>query len=764
MRIYFLLINVVTVLLLITGIIQQTKKSTLPESTLIALFSTDSTFTLNNKPITSRSEIEVLCDGVPIDSAVSISRTLNPNSVEYVKTISYYSGVEFILLIICVIVFYVLGILVYILRPTDPAAWMFFIVMIVFSVLIGTSSGGVYDLPLAVIVLLQFSFHCSYVLAPVVLLHFVTVFPFHQPLVFGRKLLYFLYATAVVIGVTMTYLYIAVTEHQNLWMSTYLTLFQIVRFMFGVLIVASVVLMLRCLRKSENSADRNKVLWMLYGITVGPVSFLLLTIIPVYFNKYVVFAESTFRLDDSLQLLLFIAAPIMFAIAIVRYKMFTIELIVNRSVVYVGVSGLLLLIYTTLVAILTSIAHVNEQQLLFFVIPLIIILNVLLFLPAKGVIQRFVDTKFFRVQYDFRKAYTGILSKLQNALGKEEVAEIVCKEVHALLKPEIVVFFEIDQQSVAIALSVQTQVAISNISEPFSSPPYEATYSLLSEQGTLYGYLCVGKKRSGQQYNDEDIDMLVNISNQSAGLLERFSLQENIVLQRAESQRLTELNELKSYFVSGVTHELKTPLTSIKMFSEMLLQQSTSEKSTKYLSIINGETERLTRLINNVLDYSKIERGVMEYHKTDCDVNKVVRSVTELMKYQIEMNGCSLVLMLSENNPHIYADPDGLTEVLINLISNAIKYSADEKYIAVLTTQHESSVEICVSDKGVGIPADKVTEIFKPFYRLKDMQTARVGGAGLGLPLVKHYVDAHNGTIAVHSKVGKGTEVIITFE
>ena len=200
------------------------------------------------------------------------------------------------------------------------------------------------------------------------------------------------------------------------------------------------------------------------------------------------------------------------------------------------------------------------------------------------------------------------------------------------------------------------------------------------------------------------------------------------------------------------------------MFSEMLLQQSTSEKSTKYLSIINGETERLTRLINNVLDYSKIERGVMEYHKTDCDVNKVVRSVTELMKYQIEMNGCSLVLMLSENNPHIYADPDGLTEVLINLISNAIKYSADEKYIAVLTTQHESSVEICVSDKGVGIPADKVTEIFKPFYRLKDMQTARVGGAGLGLPLVKHYVDAHNGTIAVHSKVGKGTEVIITFE
>jgi signal transduction histidine kinase len=399
------------------------------------------------------------------------------------------------------------------------------------------------------------------------------------------------------------------------------------------------------------------------------------------------------------------------------------------------------------------------------IIPVIVIVNALLFAPARGLVQRFVDRTFFRVQYHYRNTQRILLSRISECLSVQQLADTVVHLIEELLHPECLVFVLLsDEGSLHVLASRGRSVNTLTIDQIYDPSVFVAAYSLLGENGRSLGYLCCAQKKSGQRYTEEDIDLLVSVSTQSGAMLERFSLQEKIVLEQMESARLTELNELKSYFVSGVTHELKTPLTSIRMFAEMLQSQVSGEKAHKYLNIIQGESERLTRLINNVLDYSKIERGVKDYHTSVFDINEVVSNVVELMRYQIDINGFEFQVDLCRDDLFIKADRDALMEVIINLLSNALKYSAENKFIRIQTSGQKNSCTLSVEDHGIGIPADHLTDIFKPFIRLNDIHSARAGGAGLGLALVRHFADAHQAQIEVQSEVGKGTRINIMLQ
>jgi two-component system phosphate regulon sensor histidine kinase PhoR len=230
-------------------------------------------------------------------------------------------------------------------------------------------------------------------------------------------------------------------------------------------------------------------------------------------------------------------------------------------------------------------------------------------------------------------------------------------------------------------------------------------------------------------------------------------------------RREMQLARLKSDFVSNVSHELRTPLALIRLYAETLEMDrvKSDEKRQEYYRIINQESKRLTRLINNILNFSRIDSGQKEYKFSAVDINQVTKSVLEMYSYHIEQEGFVLNTELDKQIPLVLADPESVSEALINLIDNAVKYSQDEKEIAVRTGLSDGSVFLEVQDKGIGIDQKHQEVIFDKFYRISSALVHDTKGSGLGLSLIKHIMKSHGGNIRVQSEVGKGSTFRLLF-
>lgn len=223
------------------------------------------------------------------------------------------------------------------------------------------------------------------------------------------------------------------------------------------------------------------------------------------------------------------------------------------------------------------------------------------------------------------------------------------------------------------------------------------------------------------------------------------------------------LAKLKSDFVSNVSHELRTPLALIRLYAETLElgRISTAGKHQEYYEIIRKESERLTSLINNILDFSRIEAGKKEYSFRETDVADLVRSTLESYRFEIEQNGFQFEQKIDNNLPPMRVDREAIARSLLNLVNNAVKYSAGRKYLGVHLYRRDGNVNLEVVDHGIGIPAKEQLKIFEKFYRVGDPLVHNTKGSGLGLSLVRHIVQAHGGQVAVESEPGHGSKFII---
>jgi signal transduction histidine kinase len=224
------------------------------------------------------------------------------------------------------------------------------------------------------------------------------------------------------------------------------------------------------------------------------------------------------------------------------------------------------------------------------------------------------------------------------------------------------------------------------------------------------------------------------------------------------------LAKLKSDFVSNVSHELRTPLALIRLYAETLElgRLSNPGKRQEYYEIIRKESERLTSLINNILDFSRIESGKKEYSFRETDVADLVRSTLESYRFEIEQNGFQFEQKIDSDLPQVCVDREAIARSLLNLVNNAVKYSATEKYLGVNLYRHNSDLNLEVIDHGIGIPTKEQPKIFEKFYRVCDPLVHDTKGSGLGLSLVRHIVQAHGGEVAVESEPGQGSKFIIT--
>ena len=230
-----------------------------------------------------------------------------------------------------------------------------------------------------------------------------------------------------------------------------------------------------------------------------------------------------------------------------------------------------------------------------------------------------------------------------------------------------------------------------------------------------------------------------------------------VFLLMRDVSRETRTNKLRSDFVSSVSHELKTPITLIRLYSETLLRHAAigAEERADFHRIIVRESERLTRLIDQVLTFSRVERGDQTYKLETGDVAPVIHGIVEDYREFLERSGFSLTCVMAESSPPVRFDAMALSQAVVNLLDNAVKYSGLSKDIAVKLDVSGPNVTFEVEDHGLGIPAAEQQKIFERFYRLPN--GSGKGGYGLGLFMVRHVMQAHGGRAEVESEPGRGS-------
>jgi|GEM_PF-5760388 len=229
---------------------------------------------------------------------------------------------------------------------------------------------------------------------------------------------------------------------------------------------------------------------------------------------------------------------------------------------------------------------------------------------------------------------------------------------------------------------------------------------------------------------------------------------------------LAELDRLKSEFVNTVSHELRTPLTSIMGYLSLVLAETVGpleEQQREFLNVVSRNTNRLANLINDLLDIQRIESGRMPVHLSPTSLSQVVGQVAETFRVQAEQKGLSFTVNLPETEePLIQADPDRLTQIVSNLVSNAVKYTK-EGGVTVTVSATDDRVELAVADTGIGISPSDQKRIFEKFYRAEHPYVREVGGTGLGLPIVRTMVEEHGGELKLESEPGRGSRFVVTF-
>ena len=665
---------------------------------------------------------------------------------------------------------FLVGLGVFILRAEDRRARLLFWLCMAFSsaVMISGEWYGVQGRALHLMPGVLFFF--AYALTPVILLRFVLTFTARERLPGGPLL----WIVSLLFGGFFSAVLVTALLSPSIQIFRQKTLFIFFRLFFGAVCIAAIVILFLAFRAAPSRERRDQIRWVLCGMIVGLGPFMLFYSLPLVAGLRPPLSEDTASA-------FFVIMPLALAFAILKYKLLDINVIINRSVVYSLMTMVTVGVYLASIEGLKGLFSAGSGAGRKWIPVGAAFIAALAFAPARSRIQLVVDRAFFRKSYDYRRAVLGFTTAAEKVHTAPDLLTLFSATLDEALPVEKVGAFVpapgVGVPGIALRSGLDYDAVASLLTAPAGPdgplPPaelkrlgFESALPLpLGDDGPS-GWIFVGPKRSGLKLTDEDWELLRTLAAEMAASLCRIRLQEEVIYERASREKLEELGRLKTEFISSVSHELRTPMTSLQAISELLNSGKADETSLRkhLIGLMAGECSRLGRYLHNVLDFGHIEQDAMRYDIRPTDLGPVVAGVVEVVRSAAAEEDLDLEAKVPAGSVTVEADPDAVRQALLNLVDNAIKYSAGRKHITVrLAPTSAGGAEISVSDRGIGISPEDRERIFEAFYRAPEAVRQDPRGVGLGLKIVKHIMDAHGGEIAVSGAPGRGTTFTLKF-
>lgn len=785
-----ILLHAVIVLNIFTSTSQMLRKATPPfdffntPNGLEALLADSNRVTflsLNGVRVTNTETVEVICDmyeaGDVVNAGFAASDRIFTKEVSLTR---FYPAYHVWFQVVIAGIFMLVGSYVLYKQPKEIASFIFYLSCIGTATIVTMTWGTAKTVPVWLGETNRALFHLAYVIVPVLFVHFSMVYPVNKE----RKLKYLLivlYLLAVLFFSINFASWLLVrnslTAEDTL---VYVKMFDHSRLFILAMVILAIGIFIHSYVKTGRIEDRKRLLWLLSGFLIGPLGFVTLWVIPQALTGEGLVSES---FVSSLML----AIPVTFTISIVKYHFLDIDLIINRSLVYIIV---ILFFGTVYFALLIGLSILISENLELKTAAFVIVIFSLVFHPLRNRVQSEVDRLFFRVRYNFKESLVAFQKLSLPGFTDRQIAghlasslltniplgRLLISEYESSVKDKDLYFSSGDEVRLPDKLvvenmvysrrgSIESRIDHELLPEEIEDLDLTVLISLPLTPGRQL-VLALGDKRSGFQFSGNDIEFISAMAKSSADAISAIKLREDLVRKEMEKGRLEELNKQKSLFVSSVSHDLKTPLTSINLLAQQMKrkQDIPEEKKSEYLDVIIGETERLTRLIDNVLDFSRIERGISGHILQLTDLKEVIRKVLGLMEYQLKSENFTMNTSITEDTTVINGNSDALVECLINLLTNSIKFSGKSKSAELTLERSGGEAIITIIDKGIGMKREEKDKLFTPYFRSETSIKKRIPGTGLGLSIVKNIVDSHEGRIGVESAPGEGTTFKLYFK
>lgn len=627
-------------------------------------------------------------------------------------------------------------------------------------------------------------YYIFYPLAPAFLLHFSLYFSKREI----RLWRLVIYIPALVFVGILEWLFLnaglksSIDTHR-----VYQTVFGIHRFYQVIYVFLAVSFLVVSLRKADLEEEKAQIKWIFYGLFVGLGPFILLYQLPQVLGSEVLVSE-------EFSSLFFVFIPLAFALSIVKFKLMDIELVINRSLVYFTLTVFTVGLY------LFSVNLIHNIISRFFATPMTVVsvtaalLAAVAFHPARKTIQNFVDRAFFRMSYDYRKTILRFNEKAYKTVNRGQLIDMFLQRINDALPLEFIgiSIYSLDsgQQKLLIAKggkkdldslvplsremdivfakedAVRTEENIDFSQEKLlAEKELDVIIPLSFKSSDLTGLLAMGRKKSGERFSRDDLELLLAMSRDLTLNLERIRLLEEVIYERVEKEKLNELIRLKTEFISSVSHELRTPMSSIRGLAEILQEGKIKDrtKQEELIRLVAAESSRLSRFLHNILDFGKIEQDIKTYNFQKAEIQPVIEETIKVFQGRTDRDEFTIQAELPRKPVALHIDEDAVKRALTNLLDNAIKYSSDKKVVKVELERRAKQVEIRVMDRGIGIPVDEQEKIFEGFYRHSEASQHSPKGVGLGLKIIKHIMKAHGGEVRVSSIPGEGSTFSLIF-
>jgi signal transduction histidine kinase len=758
---------------------------------------------INGIEIITKDDIEFICDYLRIGEKVKLEFK---SSVKYSRAtaalVPFYDNFYLIVQLFVYLIFIIPAIYVLWRKPKEKASVIFHWCAMFAAFFIVFTWGKIDRNSIYADVIARLLFDFSQIMLANLLLHFAFIFP-------SVKWKKYKYVMIPVYLFSLRFIFLAYYNTRSVLSGNIEDFRQYLWYHLNVLetsfisiVFIALIILFHTLITTKDEVDKRKLKWVVFGVVAGTLAYIVLWQIPkfVYNEPFI---------PEWLMVLLTSIAPLTFSIAIIRYRVFNIDFLINKSMMY-GIALLMVaavsISFDYLISIIFQLGFddmLGNFGLFNKYMPnisLVIgtIVAIILFEHFRKNFEGFIDRKFFKVKYNLYNSHYNFLAGLKECYQPDDVVRLLVNSTKEVIPVERIAFVIAKSRGHEIVASytynydtfLSRDDIIENAFNTVKDNVLIAWEEILEDEIGYYpleekqrsdlnsdlvikadidevnikGILLLGRKKSRFRFTHEEIEFLKNKLQIATNEVIKIELQTELALQHEETKRLKELSELKSRFVSGVSHELKTPLTSIRMFAEMMkLRDYDREKEIEFLDIIQNECDRLNRLIENVLTYSKMEKGMKQYNFENIDLNEVAGEVLHIFKSQEKYMNFSIKLEATDYPLFAYADKDAILEMLINLVSNGIKYSGNDKQIVIKTGLTGRETFISVEDNGFGISEEDKVLLFEEFFRSKDERQLHSGGTGLGLAIVKNIMDSHGGRIELKSKKNVGSKFKLFF-